>query len=344
MATANRLQDVVVVITGASSGLGRATALELSREGARLVLAARREDDLDETARLCREAGGQARVIPTDVTDEVEVKRLAEAALAAWCRIDVWINNAGVTLFARLEEASFEEHRRVIETNLFGAILAARAVVPIFKQQREGVLINVGSVLSQVGQPFVPSYVISKFALRGMSEALRTELAELPDVHVCTIFPYAIDTPHFQAGANKIGKQARAMPPFQAPEKVARAIVALIRRPRREVHVPHIAVLGLALHWLLPRTTERLLLRALSRWHFDENRQRETEGNLYQPIEQGRGEVHGKRPPQLSTPRFIAWTLGELVRMEVESATRALFSLSVMVRTRLARAVETDGT
>src|SRR5690606_38778192 len=102
-------------------------------------------------------------------------------------------------LFALLEEASFEEHRRVIETNLFGAMLAARAVLPVFRAQGSGVMVNVGSVLSQVGQPFVPSYTISKFGLRGLSEVLRVELADEPAIQVCTLLPYAVDTPHFQS-------------------------------------------------------------------------------------------------------------------------------------------------
>lgn len=312
------------MITGASSGLGREAAVQFAREGALLVLAARRAEDLEETARLCREAGAEAHVQVTDVTREDEVQRLVKATMQRHGRIDVFVNNAGVTLFALLEDAPFAEHQRVIETNVYGAMFGARAVVPIFKTQKHGILINVGSVLSKVGQPFVPSYVISKFALRGMSEALRAELAELPDVHVCTLIPYAIDTPHFQAGANERGRPARAMPPTQSPEKVARALVELAIKPQREVHVPKIAVLGLALHWAIPRTTERLLLRALNRWHFDDQAEATGAGNLYKPNEQNAGAVHGDRGPQVSTPVFALWTLRELVKIEAETLTRWL--------------------
>jgi len=107
------------------------------------------------------------------------------------------------------------------------------------------------------------------------------------------------------------------MPPTQSPEKVARAIVDLAARPRRERHVPRSAVLGLALHWLMPRTTERLLLRSLARWHFDERPQRVTDGNLYTPDDE-KGAVRGRRPAQLSAPAFFAWVLQELVRMQAE--------------------------
>jgi len=313
----------VIVITGASSGLGREAARQFADRGACVVLAARRSDDLEETARQCRSAGGQALTVVTDVSQESDVEQLAETALSTWGRVDVWVNNAGVTLFAPLEAAPFEEHRRVIETNVFGAMLGARAVLPIFRAQRRGVLINVGSILSKIGQPFVPSYVISKFALRGLSESLRAELAEEPDIHVCTLLPFTIDTPHFQTGANEMGRQPRALPPMQSPEKVARALVSLAERPRRELHVPRVAALGLLAHWLFPTTTERLLLRALRTWHFSDAPQPSTDGNLYEGADE-RGMRHGERPPQIGTPGFAAWTLRELVRIEVESATRRL--------------------
>lgn len=316
------LRDKVVVVTGASSGLGRATALSLAGRGCRVVLAARRADELERTARACEERGGAAMPVPTDITRERDVDRLAHVTLDRWGGIDVWINNAGVTLFARIEEGEFADHRRVIETNLDGAILCARAVVPIFRRQRRGTMINVGSVLSKIGHPFVPAYVISKFGLRGLSEALRVELADYPDIHICTIFPYAIDTPHFQTAANLVGRKPRAMPPVQSPEKVARAIVGLVERPRRELHVPRAAVLGLALHWAFPRLTERLLLHALRKFHFAGPEQA-TEGNLFAPSGEA-ATVFGDRPPKVSAPVFAAWAAREVLRIELDAARQAM--------------------
>lgn len=318
------LTGQVVVVTGASSGLGREVAVQFAKVGCKLVLCARREEDLEETASLCRAAGGDALSVPADVSVEADVQQLVSAAMAAHGRVDVWVNNAGVTLFARLADAPFAEHRRVIEINLLGSMLCARGIIPVFQRQRRGVLINVGSVLSKVGQPFVPSYVISKFGLRGMSEALRAELADEPDIHVCTVLPYAIDTPHFESGASRMARQARAMPPMQTPEKVARRIVKLAASPEREVHISRIAALGLALHWLLPNVTERLLNHALARWHFDQHAQSPTDGNLYQPVERGEGAVHGQRRAQLGVARFALWTTGELVRGELKRAWHLL--------------------
>lgn len=313
------LRGNVVVVTGASSGLGRATAVEFAKRGCTLVLAARREEALEETARLCRAAGGEALSVVTDVTSEADVHGLAATTLARFGRVDVWVNNAGVTLFGFLEDGPFEQHRRVIETNLFGSMHGARAAVPIFRKQGQGVLINVGSVLSKIGQAFVPSYVISKFALRGLSEALRVELADEPGIHVCSIYPYAIDTPHFQEGANLVGRDSRAMAPMQSPERVARAIVSLAARPRRERHVPRSAVLGLALHKVMPRTVELILLRALRKWHLGNTPEPAKLGNLYAPGEDA-PTVHGKRPPLVSTPHLFAWAARQFATLLLRSS------------------------
>lgn len=304
----------ITVITGASSGLGRETAYQLAAQGERVVLAARRVDELERAAQVCRELGGEALVVGTDVTREDDVIRLAGAALDHWGRIDAWINNAAVAFFARLEEGLVEDHRRVIETNLHGAIHGARAVAPIFRRQRRGVLVNVGSVLSKIGHPFVPSYVISKFGLHGLSEALRVELADFPDVHVCTLFPHAIDTPHFQTAANALGRKAWAVPPMQSPEVVARALIDLLDRPRRQRMVPRSISLALALHWMLPRTTERLLLRGLQAFHLGEGEDRTRRG-LYEPSREV-AAVHGRRPPRVGPVGLAAWIARELVRIE----------------------------
>jgi NAD(P)-dependent dehydrogenase (short-subunit alcohol dehydrogenase family) len=312
-----RKRDVrgkVVVITGASSGLGRAGALELARLGATLVLAARRGEALEDTARRCRAAGARVIVQVTDVTDRDQVERLAEVALEQAGGLDVWINNAGVTLIGTLADAPLDEHRRVLETNLFGAWHGAVAAMAVFKRQRHGTLINVGSVLSEIGQPFVPSYSISKFALRGLTEVLRVEVADQKDIHVCALLPYSFDSPHFESGANRLGRPAHAVQPAQAPEKVARALVSLVRRPRRQLHVPRYITLGLFLHRLLPKTVEHLLLDVLREWHFGPGRQPRTQGSLYEAPREG-ASVRGSRAPKAGRLRFTLWTVRHFFRI-----------------------------
>ncbi len=307
------LTGKVVVITGASSGIGRATALRFADEGCRLILAARRERALLDTAALCEARGGRADVVVTDITSPHDVERLVDETMRRYSRIDVWVNNAGTTMFGRLHEGEFEQHKRVLETNLVGPMYVARLVSPIFHRQRTGVLINVGSVLSEVGQPYVPAYVISKFGLYGLSETLRTEFADDPDVHVCTVLPFAVDTPHFEEAANALGRRIRAMPPVQDPEQVAEAIVGVAAWPRRRRYVPRYAVAGLAAHWLWPQVTEQLLRHALERFHLTTPEPPQA-GNLFSPS-QRTGSIHGTRRPVVTTAVFAAWAGAELLRM-----------------------------
>lgn len=309
------LANKVVVITGASSGLGRAAALEFARRGSVLVLAARRKEALEETAEQCRLLGAHALIHPTDVRREADVASLAQVALTHSGVLDVWVNNAGITCFAPLDSERFEEHREVLDTNLYGAIYSARAVMPIFRRQRRGTLINVGSVLSKIGQPFVPSYVISKFGLHGLTEALRAGLAELPDVHVCSLLPYAMDTEHFEHAANQLHRPAFPMSPLQSPEKAARALVDLAEHPRRQRLVPRSAALGLMLHYFAPASTERVLLDVLNKWHFGPEQPESTTGNVHTPMDE-HGAVHGTRRVRASTGRLMLYAAGRFAQLQ----------------------------
>jgi short-subunit dehydrogenase len=247
------LRLATVVLTGASSGIGRATALSFAPYGTRLVLAARNEKALNEVVNECERRGARALAVPTDVTDAQAVKRLADAAVQFGGRIDVWINNAGVGVIGEFTRTPIESHDQVIRTNLLGTLHGAHAAVAYFMQQQSGVLINVNSEGGWVPAPFAVAYAASKFGLRGYSEALRAELGGWPDIHVCDVFPAFIDTPGIRHAGNTTGRQVKPLPPLYDPFEVAHAIVALARSPKPAVTVGQAANVARLAHFLAPR-------------------------------------------------------------------------------------------
>ncbi|UQA61177.1 SDR family oxidoreductase [Polyangium aurulentum] len=286
MGSSRSLRNSIVVITGASSGIGKATAIAFARRGANLVLAARGQEGLRETAAVVRTLGRAALVMPTDVSDPVAVDALADAAFRRFGRIDVWVNNASVALYARLVDTPPDAFRRVIETNLLGTVHGARAALPYFVAQRRGVLINVSSGWGIVGPPFVASYATSKAAIVSLGASLRQELTACPDIHVCTLLPSGTDTPLYQHAANLTGRGLQPVPPVYPADKVARAIVELAERPRpqRIVGAAATGVLVVAAR-ISPRLAERVMGRVMERHGFTSHPAAPTMGNLYAPAD-----------------------------------------------------------
>jgi short-subunit dehydrogenase len=272
-----------VVVVGASSGVGRATALMFARNGSDVVLAARDRAALDVVAARCRELGVVATVVETDIADASAVDRLREIAVTSLGQVDTWVNCASVLLSGHLGTESVEELRRVVDIDVTGTMLASRAAMGIFREQRHGVLINVSSLLGVVPNPLVPVYCASKFAIRGLSLCLHHEARRLPGVHVCTVLPGPVDTPMFTSAANHTGRRLRAIPPAMSAERVAARIVRCARRPRREATI---GVTGRAIwlghrvapaltEWIVAETSARLLLQPLP--------SEDTDGNLIAP-------------------------------------------------------------
>lgn len=282
----------VVVITGASSGIGRATARAFARRGASVVLAARRKEALDEVAQECRALGVRALAVPTDVSVEAEIDQLASRAIEEFGYFDVWVNNAGMGMNARVVDAPTDAFKKVIDTNLMGTVYGSRAALRHFVARKSGVLVQVSSVLGIMPAPFVGAYVASKFATVGLSSVLRQETLNLPSVHVCTVLPGSIDTPIYKQSANYSGLPVRAMPPVISVDRVARAIVGTVIFPRREVVVGYVAWLGTVYARLYPGLTELVggiggqLMLALA------NRERRHNGNVFQP-QPGQPEEQG---------------------------------------------------
>lgn len=273
----------VVVLTGASSGIGRATALALAEQGATVVLAARDRAALEAVAAECERRGGEALVVPTDVVDATAVRALADAAIDRFGSIDVWINNAGVGVVGRFDEVPIAVHRRVVETNLLGEMNGAHAAVQHFRQQQRGTLVNMVSIGAWAPTPYAVAYTASKFGLRGFSEALRAELRDLPDVHVCEVYPTFVDTPGFQNGGNYTGRRLKPPPPLLDPQQVAQAVVGLVKRPRDALSIGSVAWPSRLAHALAPgllgRATKRLFDAALQRADAAPS----TQGNLFDP-------------------------------------------------------------
>jgi len=279
------LSESVVVITGASSGIGAATALALADRDVRLVLAARGEGPLHEAAEQCRRLGGEALPVPTDVADPEQVERLAEAAQERFGRIDAWVNGAAVVTYGRLLETPLPDLRRAVDVDLFGYLYGARAAVPRMRAAGGGVLVMVSSVLGETTVPYLGAYNIAKHALIGLADTLRQELRVdgVPEVSVCTVLPGSVDTPLFLQAANRLGRLARPLPPVSPPSQVAERIVRLIESPRRQVYVGRGAA-TLSRQWrLAPGLTERVMGRYARFGGFVRGRLiAPTKGNLYQ--------------------------------------------------------------
>lgn len=296
--------EKVVVITGASSGIGRATALALAARGDRVVLAARREEPLVELAAECERLGGKAHVVPTDVVDAAMVDALAVEAVKTFGRIDAWVNNAAVTLFGRFEDTPPEAWRQVVETDLFGYVHGARAALRAFREQGDrGVLVNVASMVAKSGQPYASAYVVSKHGVRALGICLRQELAldggRNAGIRVSTVMPATVDTPLFQHAANYTGRAVQAMPPVYPPEAVAQAIVACIDRPRAEVFVGAAGRMVDAQERLSHGLSERAMARMVDRGHLSRTETAPpTEGNLFEPMPEGTTVGGGWLPPR----------------------------------------------
>ncbi len=226
-----------MVITGASSGIGLATARAAAAQGAKLVLASRNSEVLATVVHEIKAAGGQAIHVVADVAKREEVQRIADEAIKWFGGIDTWVNNAGISIYGRLKEVNDDDHRRLFETNFWGVVHGSLIAVGHLKK-RGGALINVGSVASDVSFPLQGMYSASKHAVMGFTDALRIELEEEgAAVSVTLIKPAAIDTPFPQHAKNYMEKEPKLPPPVYAPEEAAYAILHAAAHPEREVYV-----------------------------------------------------------------------------------------------------------
>jgi short-subunit dehydrogenase len=286
------------VITGASSGFGRGVALRLGQYKANVVLAARRTEMLEQVAREIRAAGGTALVVTTDVSDPLQVQKLADAAVKEYGNIDVWINNAAVGSIGRFWDIPLEEHSRVIDVNLKGALYGSHIAVKLFMRQGYGVLINTGSVESEVPIAYHLSYSATKAGIRHIGQALLQELrlnGFKKKIRVVTILPWAADTPFFEHAGNHSGGTLRTAA-MDGPQKVVNAIIYASLHRKRELPVGWKARTSYRLHHVLPHFTEWLAAEMAQRYQFKTAPPAPiTSGNLFKPVYDGKGVEGGVR-------------------------------------------------
>jgi NAD(P)-dependent dehydrogenase (short-subunit alcohol dehydrogenase family) len=272
-----------VLITGGSSGIGRATALELAGRGARLVLVARGREPLEEAAEEARAAGAaEVLVCPADVLDEDAVRLAVDTAVERFGRLDGVVHAAQVMAYGRIEDVPREVYERTVDTALHGTATVARVVLPVFRRQGAGHLAVVNSLLGNVATPLMGSYVAAKWGQLGLVRTLQQETRDEPGISISAVQPGGVDTPIYFQAASWTGSTGRPPPPVYSPQRVARAVVSTLDRPRRVVQAGLFNPLITAGFRLLPGVYDYLVGPLLQRMAVADDEVPPTEGNVFE--------------------------------------------------------------
>jgi len=285
------LDQQVIVITGASSGIGLATAMAAAQQGASLVLAARSLQTLDGLVAQLAESGAKAIALQCDVGDRVQVQRVGDAAIQRFGRIDTWINNAGVSIYGRVDEVSDDDSQRLFQTNFWGVVHGSLVALPHLRAHG-GALINLGSEVSDAAIPLQGMYSASKHAVKGFTDALRIELeADNAPISVTLVQPAAVDTPYPEHAGNYLAQEPKLPPPMIQPGRVAAVILDAATSPTRAVRVGAMSVVSTAIAKIIPGVAEAIARKQIGRQQRNE-RPHAREGTLYRAGESGR--IHGR--------------------------------------------------
>jgi short-subunit dehydrogenase len=296
-AESQRIAGRTYVVLGASSGFGRGVASELGAHHANVVVAARRTDLLEEVAAEARSRGGQALVVTADASNPEDVERLAREAVARFGRIDVWVNIAGVGVIGPFWDIPAADQARMVDVNLKGVIYGSQAALRQFRAQRQGVLVNMGSVESEIPLAYHASYAATKAAILALDRALNEELRLQgpPGVKVATIMPWAVDTPFWTHAGNYSGGTPR-MAMMDDPRIVVNAIIRTSLQPREEAPVGWKAQGATWSHHLAPDLTERISADVVQHYQINTAPPAPpTPGAIYQPMPEGRAVDGGAR-------------------------------------------------
>ncbi|HWE04329.1 MAG TPA: SDR family oxidoreductase [Tepidisphaeraceae bacterium] len=286
-----KLDEQVIVITGASSGIGLATAEAAAKRGAKVVLTARSGHTLDQIVTRLNAAGGETMAVTADVSDRAQVQQVAEAAVGRFGRIDTWVNNAGLSIYGRLDKVSDEDSRRLFDTNFWGIVNGSLVALPYLLRQG-GALINVGSEVSEAVVPLQGMYSASKHAVKGFTDALRIEVEHVDQspISVTLIQPTAVNTPFPQHAKNYLQQEPKLPDPMIDPEKVADAILDAATSPTRATKVGLQAKVNTFAANNIPGIADRMAATYVDKQTKDES-PRNPEGTLYIPGESG--HTHG---------------------------------------------------
>jgi NAD(P)-dependent dehydrogenase (short-subunit alcohol dehydrogenase family) len=312
------LREQVVLVTGASSGLGRAVARLAGRRGAKVVVTARSSDALDACVREVEAFGSEALAVPADCAVQDEVAQVVEQAVDRFGRIDTYVANAIVTVYAETYRYEPEELRRIMDVNFFGQVYGYWAVLPHLRES-QGTFVSVQSALAYRGIPLQGGYCASKAALRNFFESARVELLKASfGVDISVVHPAAINTPQFDRDRQKIGKQPQPVPPIYQPEPFAEAVLHCCEHPIRELPVGWGAQKLMWGQKLSPRAGDLMLLRmGWKSQHTDEDKPLDSPDNLFRTLPGDPG-AHGRFDAQSRTSTL--WTSLRLRRWLVGAA------------------------
>ena len=279
---------ITALVTGASSGIGRATAVQLGERGARVVLVARGRKSLEAAAREVRAAGAAAvTVCPADLLDEDAIRSVVDSAVAEFGRLDVVVHSAQVMAYGTVEEVPKEVYERVVDTALHGTATLARHVLPVFRRQRSGHLVIVNSLLGNVTAPLMGSYVAAKFGQFGLARVLQQETRDEPGISVSIVQPGGVNTPIYSQGASYVGSTGRPPPPVYSPQRVARRVLTTLDQPRRVVQAGLFNPLITAGFRLLPGLYDVLVGPLLQKLAISNDPVPPTEGNVFGTQQEG---------------------------------------------------------